>query len=219
MGILNTTPDSFSDGGCTLTLAVPAEAGLRMIADGAAMLDIGGESTRPGAAPTPPDEERRRVIPVIARLAGAGVPLSVDTRNAKTMMAALDAGAVAVNDVSALSHDPRSLPLVAARGCPVVLMHMRGTPATMQGLAQYRDVVGEALAELAARVAAAEAAGVRRANIAVDPGIGFAKSPTAASLCCAAYRRSGTWAIPSLSACRAKASSASCPVSWTQRIA
>ena len=162
--------------GCTSTLAVPSRPGLRMIADGAAMLDIGGESTRPGSAPTPPEEERRRVIPVVAGLAGAGVPLSVDTRNAETMAAALDAGATVVNDVSALSHDPRALPLVAARGCPVVLMHMRGTPATMTGLTCYGDVVSDVLAELSGRVAEAEAAGICRANIAVDPGIGFAKT-------------------------------------------
>ena len=147
-----------------------------MIADGAAMLDIGGESTRPGSAPTPPDEERRRILPVITGLAGAGVPLSVDTRNADTMASALYAGATVVNDVSGLSYDPRALPLAAARGCPVVLMHMRGTPATMQGLAGYREVVAEVSAELAARIAAAEAAGICRANIAVDPGIGFAKT-------------------------------------------
>lgn len=176
MGILNVTPDSFSDGGLHLDVGRAVAAGLRMIADGAAILDIGGESTRPGSAPVPPGEERRRVVPVVAALAGAGVPLSVDTRNADTMAAALDAGATAVNDVSALSHDPLALPLAAARGCPVVLMHMRGTPATMTGLTGYGDIVGEVLNELAARVAAAENAGIRRANIAVDPGIGFAKT-------------------------------------------
>lgn len=177
MGILNATPDSFSDGGLHLDPGRAVAAGLRMIEDGAAILDIGGESTRPGSVPVPSDEERRRVVPVIAALAGVGMPLSVDTRNAATMAAALDAGATVVNDVSALSYDPRALPLVAARGCPVVLMHMRGTPATMTGLTGYGDIVNEVLDELAARVAAAENAGIRRANIAVDPGIGFAKTP------------------------------------------
>lgn len=177
MGILNLTPDSFSDGGLHQDLGRAVAAGLRMIEDGAAILDIGGESTRPGAEPTSPDEERRRILPVIAALAGAGAPLSVDTRNADTMAAALDAGASIVNDVSALSHDPRALVLVAARGCPVILMHMRGTPATMTGLARYGDVAAEVLAELSVRVFNAEAAGVSRASIAVDPGIGFAKTP------------------------------------------
>jgi len=177
MGILNVTPDSFSDGGVHLDPGLAVAAGLQMVADGAAILDVGGESTRPGSAPTPPDEERRRVLPVITALAAAGVKLSVDTRNADTMAAALDAGATVINDVSALSHDARALPLVASRGCPVVLMHMRGTPATMTGLASYGVVVSDVLAELSARVALAEAAGIRRANIAVDPGIGFAKTP------------------------------------------
>ena len=176
MGILNVTPDSFSDGGLHLGTTQAIEAGLRMIGDGAGILDIGGESTRPGAAATPPDEEQRRILPVIAALAGLGALVSVDTRNAATMAAALDAGAAIVNDVSAMQHDPSSLGLVAARGCPVVLMHMRGTPATMNGLTQYSDVVADVTAELATRIAAAEAAGVRRGNIAIDPGIGFAKT-------------------------------------------
>ena len=176
MGILNVTPDSFSDGGDVLSVAQAIEAGQQMIAEGAGILDIGGESTRPGAAPVPPEEERRRVLPVIAALAGRGVPLSVDTRNAGTMAAALDAGADIVNDVSALSHDPAAPLLVACRGCPVVLMHMRGTPDTMMAHAAYGDVVAEVMTELAARVGAAEAAGVVRSNIAIDPGIGFAKT-------------------------------------------
>lgn len=174
MGILNATPDSFSDGGLHLDPGLAVAAGLQMVADGAAILDVGGESTRPGSAPTPPDEERRRVLPVIT---AAGVKLSVDTRNVGTMAAALDAGATVINDVSALSHDALALPLVASRGCPVVLMHMRGTPATMTGMTSYGDVVSDVLAELSARLALAEAAGIRRANVAVDPGIGFAKTP------------------------------------------
>ena len=177
MGILNVTPDSFSDGGAHCDAGRAVAAGLQMMADGAAILDIGGESTRPGAAPTPPEEERRRILPVIAALARDGAMVSVDTRNAGTMAAALDAGAAIVNDVSALSHDPDALGVVAARGCPVVLMHMRGTPATMNGLAHYADVAAEVLAELADRVRIAEAAGISRSHIAVDPGIGFAKMP------------------------------------------
>ena len=176
MGILNVTPDSFSDGGNAMDAAQAIEAGQRMIAEGAGILDIGGESTRPGAMPIPLEEEQRRVLPVIAALAGRGVPLSVDTRNASTMAAALDAGAAIVNDVSALTHDPAAASLVARRGCPVVLMHMRGTPATMMAHATYGDVAAEVLAELAARIGAAEAAGVARSSIAVDPGIGFAKT-------------------------------------------
>ena len=176
MGILNVTPDSFSDGGDAMGTAQAIAAGQRMIAEGAGILDIGGESTRPGAAPVSPEEERRRVLPVIAALAGHGVPLSVDTRNAGTMAAALDAGAVIINDVSALSHDPAAAALVARRGCPVVLMHTRGTPATMTSFASYCDVAAEVLTELAARVGAAEAAGVARSSIAVDPGLGFAKN-------------------------------------------
>jgi dihydropteroate synthase len=176
MGILNITPDSFSDGGDAMDAAQAIEAGQRMIGEGADVLDIGGESTRPGAAPVSPEEEQRRVLPVVAALAGRGVPLSVDTRNAGTMAAALDAGAAIVNDVSALSHDPMAAPLVGRRGCPVVLMHMRGTPATMMAHAAYGDVAAEVVAELAARIGAAEAAGVARSSIAVDPGIGFAKT-------------------------------------------
>ncbi len=176
MGILNVTPDSFSDGGDAMDAAQAIAAGQRMIAEGAGILDIGGESTRPGAVPISPEEEQRRVLPVIAALAGRGVPLSVDTRNAGTMAAALDAGAAVVNDVSALAHDPAAAALLARRGCPVVLMHMRGTPATMMAHAAYGDVVAEVMAELAARIDAAEAAGIARSSIVIDPGIGFAKT-------------------------------------------
>jgi dihydropteroate synthase len=176
MGILNVTPDSFSDGGRHLDPARAIEAGRVMLAAGAAILDIGGETTRPGAPPTPPEVEQARILPVIRALAEAGARISVDTRNAATMAAALDAGAAIVNDISALTHDPAAARLVAARGCPVVLMHMRGTPETMNDLAQYSDVAAEVAAELAARLAAAEAAGIPRGRIALDPGIGFAKN-------------------------------------------
>jgi len=171
MGIVNVTPDSFSG-----TPQDPVAAGLAMIDAGADIIDIGGESTRPGAAPVTPEEEQRRVVPVIAALAGRGVPLSIDTRNAATMAAALDAGASIVNDVTGLAHDPAAAPLVAARGCGVVLMHMRGTPQTMARLTAYDDVVAEVVAELSARVEAAVAAGIRRTDITIDPGIGFAKT-------------------------------------------
>ncbi len=174
MGILNVTPDSFSDGGRYAGVEDAIAAGRQMVAEGAGLIDIGGESTRPGATPITPAEEQARILPVIRGL--AGLPISVDTRHASTMAAALDAGAVVVNDVSGLTHDPASAALIAARGCPVILMHMRGTPATMASLAQYDDVVAETVQELSARVEAAVAAGVARHRIAIDPGFGFAKT-------------------------------------------
>ena len=176
MSILNVTPDSFSDGGDHIDPAHAIESGRAMVAAGAGLLDIGGESTRPGCAPVPAEHEQARILPVIQALRDCGVPLSVDTRNASTMAAALDAGATIVNDVSGLMHDPAAAALVAARGCPVVLMHMRGTPATMRQLADYQDVAVEVTRELAERVRATEAAGIARENIVVDPGIGFAKT-------------------------------------------
>lgn len=176
MGVLNVTPDSFSDGGDTVVTADAIAVGLQMIADGAGIIDIGGESTRPGAQQVSPRDEQRRILPVIAGLVGRGVPLSVDTRNAGTMAAALAAGASIINDVSALSHDAAAARLIADRGCPVILMHMRGSPATMQAYAKYEDVAAEVLNELELKIAAAQAAGVDRLQIAVDPGIGFAKT-------------------------------------------
>jgi len=175
MGILNLTPDSFSDGGRFARLDAVLETARAMLAAGADILDIGGESTRPGAIPVPPEEEQARILPAIRSLAEAGAIVSVDSRNAGTMALALDAGARIVNDVTALSHDPRSPGLVAARGAPVVLMHMRGTPATMNGLNHYNDIGRDVAGELSAQVAAALAAGIAREAIAVDPGIGFAK--------------------------------------------
>ncbi len=176
MGILNATPDSFSDGGDTLDRSRAIAAGERMLADGAAIVDVGGESTRPGAMPVHPAMEQARVLPVVEALARMGAVVSVDTRNASTMARALDAGARVVNDVSGLAHDPEALPLVAARGCPVVLMHMRGTPETMKALAVYGDVLAEVVAEIAARRDLAVAAGVKRGDILLDPGFGFAKT-------------------------------------------
>jgi dihydropteroate synthase len=175
MGVLNVTPDSFSDGGLRADPDVAIRDGLRLAADGADIIDIGGESTRPGAAPVTPEVEQARIVPVVRALAAAAVPVSVDTRHAATMRAVLDAGARIINDVSGLTHDPAAAPLVAERGCPVVLMHMRGTPATMNARAQYHDVVAEIRTELAACVDAALAAGVAPEAIMLDPGIGFAK--------------------------------------------
>jgi dihydropteroate synthase len=176
MGVLNVTPDSFSDGG-RVDPETASAAGLAMWADGADIVDVGGESARPGARPTPPEIERARVLPVIRALAAAGVLVSVDTRHAATMEAALDAGATIVNDITALTHDAASAALCAARGCPVILMHMRGTPATMMGLADYDDVAAEVAAELATQIEAARNAGIGHEAIAIDPGFGFAKHP------------------------------------------
>lgn len=175
MGILNITPDSFSDGGAHSDPDQAVQAGLRMLAQGADILDIGGESTRPGAIPLSAAHESARILPVVEALAAKGAVLSVDTRNAATMAAALAAGARIINDVSALTHDPAALPLVARHGCPVVLMHMRGTPATMAQCATYHDVAQEVVAELSARRNAALAGGVKAEQICLDPGFGFAK--------------------------------------------
>ncbi|HTT81556.1 MAG TPA: dihydropteroate synthase [Stellaceae bacterium] len=177
MGVLNVTPDSFSDGGVHFDHERAIAAGRAMAEAGADIIDVGGESTRPFSSPTQPAEERARIIPVIAALAGAGLVVSVDTRNAATMAAALDAGAQIINDVSALTHDPAAAPLVADRGCPVVLMHMRGEPSTMMNFASYADVAAEVGAELTERIEAARHAGIRREQIILDPGIGFAKQP------------------------------------------
>jgi dihydropteroate synthase len=175
MGILNVTPDSFSDGGRRTDPRMSVAAGLAMAADGADIIDVGGESTRPGADMVRPEVEQDRVVPIIRALAAEGLCVSVDTRNASTMRAALTAGARIVNDVSALAYDPLSAAVVAKSHCPVVLMHMRGIPATMATRAVYADTVAEVRAELALRIAAALQAGVRPAQIAIDPGIGFAK--------------------------------------------
>ena len=176
MGILNVTPDSFSDGGLHSDAARAIASGLAMAEAGADIIDVGGESTRPGAAPVTALDEQARVLPVIRALALAGLRVSVDTRNAATMAAALDAGATIVNDVSALMHDPAAADVVATRNADVILMHMRGEPATMNAHATYGDVAAEVACELALRVAAAERAGIERRRIVVDPGIGFAKT-------------------------------------------
>ncbi|MFN3937727.1 MAG: dihydropteroate synthase [Gemmobacter sp.] len=175
MGIVNVTPDSFSDGGRFLDPAAAAAQGRRLAAAGAELLDIGGESTRPGAAEVPEAEETARILPVIAALRD-GPPISVDTRKAGVARAALASGAAAVNDVTALTHDAAMASVVAQAGVPVVLMHMRGTPETMQDDPRYDDVVQDVYAWLADRIVAAEAAGIPRSAIAVDPGIGFGKT-------------------------------------------
>ena len=176
MGVVNVTPDRFSDGGVHADPAVAIAAGHAMLEAGADILDIGGESTRPGASAVAVEEEIARVLPVIRELAKAA-PVSVDTRNAATMRAALDAGAEIVNDVSALRHDPAALTLLAKSHVPVILMHMPGDdPATMQSRASYGDVVLEVAAFLRDRIATCEALGIPRGRIAVDPGIGFGKT-------------------------------------------
>ena len=177
MGILNVTPDSFSDGGAFYDPARALAHGRAMIEAGADMIDIGGESTRPGSDATPIDEELRRVVPIIETLARDGIAVSVDTRHAAVMREALDAGARIVNDVTALTGDPDSMEVAARSGAPVVLMHMAGEPRTMQAAPRYDDVALDVLDYLDARVAACEAAGIARARIAVDPGIGFGKHP------------------------------------------
>lgn len=176
MGIVNVTPDSFSDGG---DFAAPDRAvahGRALLAAGADILDIGGESTRPGAEPVSVEEEIARVAPVIRALAGQGAVVSIDTRHAAVMRAALDEGAAILNDVTALTGDPGSLALAAESGAPVVLMHMLGDPRTMQADPRYDDVVRDVYDFLARRIAACEAAGIPRGRLIVDPGIGFGKS-------------------------------------------
>jgi dihydropteroate synthase len=177
VGILNVTPDSFSDGGRHADPEAASHAGFAMAEAGAAIVDVGGESTRPGAKPVWEGDEVERVLPVVARLAAGGTALSVDTRKAAVMEAALGAGAAMVNDVSALGWDERSGEVVAQAGCPVVLMHHLGTPETMQVAPTYAKPVLFAVYDwLEAKIAAAEAAGIARERILVDPGIGFGKS-------------------------------------------
>jgi len=175
MGILNVTPDSFSDGGAHLSPDAAVEHALAMIDEGAQIIDIGGESTRPGAAEVPPEVEIARVIPVIKRLAGqSSVPISIDTRKFPVARRALDKGACLINDVSALS-DPEMLSLAAKSGCGVALMHMRGTPVTMQGHTAYADIVPEIYDFLQERIKACLETGIARESIVIDPGIGFGK--------------------------------------------
>lgn len=175
MGIVNVTPDSFSDGGRHLRADVALEHARHLLAEGADMLDIGGESSRPGAQPVSAREELERIMPVIEGMCGEAVPLSVDTSKPEVMRAALGAGASMVNDINALQQ-PEALAAVAVSGAAVCLMHKQGTPQTMQVQPYYHDVVGEVKEFLRARIAAAEAAGIARERIVIDPGFGFGKT-------------------------------------------
>jgi dihydropteroate synthase len=176
MGVVNVTPDSFSDGGETLDTRAAVARGLKMLDDGADIIDVGGESTRPGASPVRPAEEVARVAPVVLALSGAGAVVSVDTRHAAVMRAAIDNGARIVNDITALTGDPASIAVVTRANVSVVLMHMQGEPSTMQLAPHYEDAAHEVRDWLAGRVAACDAAGIPRDRVAVDPGIGFGKT-------------------------------------------
>lgn len=176
MGVVNVTPDSFSDGGDALSPFAAIDRGLALHAAGAAIVDVGGESTRPGAEPVPVEEELGRVVPVVKELARSGVVVSVDTRRAVVMEVAVGAGARIVNDVSALAGDAGSMRLMARSQASVVLMHMQGDPRTMQLAPRYDNVVRDVCGWLRGRIAACEAAGIARDRLAVDPGIGFGKT-------------------------------------------
>jgi dihydropteroate synthase len=177
MGIVNVTPDSFSDGGQFLDPTAAIAHGLQLAADGADLLDIGGQSTRPGSQSVDADEELRRVMPVLEALRDqTGLPISIDTSKAAVARAALDAGAEVINDVTALTDDIEMLPLAASVGCGICAMHMRGTPQTMQEEPAYEDVVAEVTQYLADRRDAMTAIGIEPNRIALDPGIGFGKT-------------------------------------------
>jgi dihydropteroate synthase len=176
MGIVNVTPDSFYDGGRWNDPGRAGEHGHRLAAEGAALVDVGGESTRPGSAAVEPAEELARVVPVVRALAAAGVRVSIDTRRAEVMAAALDAGAMMVNDVTALRHDPKAVELIARSGVPVILMHMQGEPSTMQRAPSYRRACLDVLDFLLSRADWAETNGVRPEQVILDPGIGFGKT-------------------------------------------
>ena len=199
MGVLNVTPDSFSDGGLYADTETAVAHGARLVDEGADIVDVGGESTRPGAAPVEPDEERRRVVPVIEglRRARPDAVLSVDTRRADVARAALDAGATIVNDIGA-GRDPAMLPLVAERGTGLVLMHKQGEPRTMQDDPHYDDVVVEVHEYLRERVETAVFAGIEADRLAVDPGIGFGKDLAhnlALLRACASFRDLGATVV------------------------
>jgi dihydropteroate synthase len=175
MGVLNVTPDSFSDGGVHLDPDVAAEAARRMIADGAAIVDVGGESTRPGSAGVSAEEELQRVVPLLDRLGGE-LPVSIDTSKAVVARAALERGAILVNDVTALRGDPELAEVVAGGGAYLCLMHMQGEPRTMQAEPRYDDVADEVASFLEERLAVAVAQGISEERICLDPGIGFGKT-------------------------------------------
>lgn len=196
MGIVNVTPDSFSDGGRFLDREAAIAHGNRLAREGADLLDIGGESTRPGAEPVPAEVELERVVPVIEALSGI-VPISIDTTKPEVAAAAIEAGAAMVNDVTALA-DPQMARLCAATGVEVVLMHMLGTPRTMQDNPHYEDVVTEILTFLEERVASAVTAGIDREKIWIDPGIGFGKTVTHNLTLLAALDRFAATGLPVL---------------------
>jgi len=176
MGVLNVTPDSFSDGGHYLEREAAVERGVELVAEGADIIDIGGESTKPGSEPVPTKEEFRRVIPVVTALRKkTGALLSIDTTKADIARAALEAGADLVNDISSFRFDARMISLVAQKDVPVILMHMKGTPKTMQAEARYDDLLGEVKSFLKERIEVARAYGIKKEKIIVDPGIGFGK--------------------------------------------
>lgn len=176
MGIVNVTPDSFSDGGELASAEAAASHARKLTAEGADLIDIGGESTRPGAAEVAADEEIRRIAPVLEMLTDLSVPISIDTRKPAVMEAAAEKGAAIINDVSALGYDARSLEVAARLDRPIILMHAQGDPRTMQRNPQYDDVVLDVYDYLAARIAAAENAGIARSKLIADPGIGFGKT-------------------------------------------
>jgi dihydropteroate synthase len=176
MGVVNVTPDSFSDGGRFFRAADAVAHGRRLWQAGAAIIDVGGESTRPGAGPVPQDEEIRRAAPVVRALAGEGIAVSIDSRKAAVMQAAIKAGACMINDVSALRHDPKSLGVAAASGLPVILMHSLGDPQTMQQDPRYERAALDVYDSLEQRIEACIAAGIARERLLVDPGIGFGKT-------------------------------------------
>jgi dihydropteroate synthase len=177
MGVLNVTPDSFSDGGVHFDQSKAVHAAMQMEEEGASIIDVGGESTRPGSEPVAADEEIARVVPVIEQIRRrSDLPISIDTTKSVVAEAALSAGADIINDVSAMNRDGRMRAIAARARVPVILMHMRGEPRTMQQLAQYGDVVNDVAAELWGFVGDAVAAGIDREQILIDPGIGFAKT-------------------------------------------
>ena len=178
MGILNATPDSFADGGEHFTYPDAVDHGLKLIAEGADIIDVGGESTRPGAERVSPAEEERRVINVISKLVDAGKPISIDTMRASTARAAVIAGASIINDVSGGLADPAMLDTAAELKLPYIAMHWRGHSKEMNNLAVYTNVVDDVIAELNLRIEAALLAGVSKSNLIIDPGIGFAKEPS-----------------------------------------
>jgi dihydropteroate synthase len=177
MGVLNVTPDSFSDGGEFNSQAAALAQAQRLIAEGVDIIDIGGQSTRPGAEQISLEAELERVIPIVQAVRGqSSVPISVDTTRSAVARAAVEAGADTVNDISGGTYDPQMLPVVAELGVPIILMHIRGTPATMQKLTDYQDLIGEIYEFLERQIGAALAAGIDRTHIIIDPGIGFAKN-------------------------------------------